>query len=215
MWAAIFTRNIGWKLVSLGAAVLLWMSVASEPELATLHSVPVEYKGVPDDLEITSDFVESVVLETRGPAGRLRDMREARSAVVLDFSSVLQPGQRTFTIEPGNVSLPRGIRLVRVIPAQLRFRFERRIAREVPVEARFTDPHEGYAVANYEVVPAKLTITGPESSIERTTSVVTDRVNIGGVISTSQFRVNCYLSEPQVRFQSPSQVTVRVVVKKK
>jgi YbbR domain-containing protein len=215
MWTAIFTRNIGWKLVSLGAAVLLWMSVASEPELATLHSVPVEYKGVPDDLEITSDFVENVVLETRGPAGRLRDMREARSAVVLDFSSVQQPGQRTFTIEAGNVNLPRGIQLVRVIPAQLRFRFERRIVREVPVEARFTDPHEGYAVASYEVTPAKLTITGPESSVERTTSVVTDRINIGGVLSTSQFRVNCFLSEPQVRFQSPSQVTVRVVVKKK
>ena len=75
MWTAIFTRNIGWKLLSLGTAVLLWISVASEPELATLHSVPVEYKGVPDDLEITSDFVENVFLEMRGPAGRLRDLR--------------------------------------------------------------------------------------------------------------------------------------------
>jgi hypothetical protein len=43
MWTAIFTRNVGWKLLSLGAAVVLWISVASEPELATLHSVPVEY----------------------------------------------------------------------------------------------------------------------------------------------------------------------------
>ena len=49
----IFTTNIGWKLLSLAAAVALWVSVASEPELATLRSVPVEYKGVPDDLEIT------------------------------------------------------------------------------------------------------------------------------------------------------------------
>jgi len=215
MWTEIFTGNIGWKLLSLGAAVVLWISVASEPELATLHSVPVEYKGMPDDLEITSDFVENVVLEMRGPAGRLRDLREARSAVVLDFSSVQQPGKRTFTIDSSNVSLPHGIQLVRVIPAQLRFRFERRIVREAPVEPRFTDPHEGYVVASYEVVPDKLTITGPESSMEHATAVVTDRINISGVLSTSQFRVNCYLSEPQVRFQSPSQVMVRVVVKKK
>ena len=210
----ILTRNIGWKLLSLAAAVLLWISVASEPELATLHSVPVEYKGVPDDLEISSDFVENVVLETRGPAGRLGDMRDARSAVVLDFSSVLQPGQRTFTIDPSNVNLPHGLQLVRVIPAQLRFRFERRIVREVPVEARFSDPHQGYAVASFDVTPARLAITGPESSVERTTAAITDRINIGGVVSASQFRVNTFLSEPQVRFQSPSQVTVRVVVKK-
>ncbi len=211
----IFTKKIGWKLLSLGAAVLLWISVASEPELATLHSVPVQYKGVPDDLEISSDFVESVVLEMRGPAGRLQDVRDARSAVVLDFSSVQQPGQRTFTIDPGNVNLPHGIQLVRVIPAQLRFRFERRTVREVPVQVRLSDPNEGYAVASYEVAPAKLAITGPESSVERTNAAMTDRINISGVVSAAQFRVNTYLSEPQVRFQSPSQVTVRVVVKKK
>jgi YbbR domain-containing protein len=210
-----FTKNIGWKLVSLAAAVVLWVSVASEPELATLHSVPVEYKGVPDDLEISSNFIESVVLELRGPAGRLRDLRDTRPAVVLDFSSVHQPGERTFSIDPGNVSLPRGIQLVRALPAQLQFRFEHRMMREVPVEPQFSAPHQGYAVVSYEVVPPKLTIMGPETSVERTNSVKTDLVDINGVISTRQFRVNSYLAERQVRFQSPSLVIVRVVVKKK
>jgi YbbR domain-containing protein len=211
----ILTRNIGWKLLSLGAAVVLWIFVASEPELATLRSIPVEYKAVPGDLEISSKFVDNVLLEMRGPSGRLRDLRDARPAVVLDFSSVHQPGDRTFTIDPGNVSLPRGIELVRAVPAQLQFSFERRLVREVPVQVRFSAPHEGYAVASHEVIPPKLTIVGPETSVERTNSVVTDPVNISGVIGAGQYRVNTYLAEPQARFQSPSQVVVRVVVKKK
>lgn len=212
-----FTRNIGWKLVSLGAAVLLWISVASEPELATLQSVPVEYKSVPSDLSISSDFVENVVLEMRGPASRLRDLRETRPAVVLDFSSVHQPGERTFTIDPGLVSLPHGIHLVRAIPAQLRFRFERRLTRDVPVAVRFSAPPAGYAVARYQVAPAKLTIIGPESAVERTPSVTTDLVDLSGVIGSHDFRVSTYLAEPKVRFESPSQshVSVTVVVKKK
>lgn len=210
----LLTHNIGWKLLSVAAAVALWVSVASEPELATLRSVPVEYKGVPDDLEISSDFVEDVVLEMRGPAGRLRDLRDARPAVVLDFSSVRQPGQRTFTIDAGDVSLPRGIQLVHAIPEQLQFRFEHRATRQVPVEVRFTPPHEGYSVASYMVDPPALTITGPESSVGKTLSVVTDRIDISGVVARHQFRVNTYLAEPRARLKSPSQVVVDVVVKK-
>ena len=210
----IFTKNIGWKLLALGAAFALWVSVASEPELATLRSVPVEYKGVPDDLEISSDYVEDVVLELRGPSSRLRDMRDARPAVVLDFSSVHQPGQRTFNIDASNVNIPRGIQLVRSVPTQLQFRFEHRATREVPVEVRFSAPHEGYSVAKYTVTPPALVITGPESSVARTASVRTDRIDISGVVGSHQFLVNTYLAESRARFQSPSQVTVDVVVKK-
>ena len=211
----ILTHNIGWKLLSLAVAVLIWILVASEPELATVQSVPVEYKGVPDDLEISSEVHENVTLETRGPSGRLRDIAGARPAVVLDFSLVHEPGERTFDLDERNVSLPRGIQLVRVIPAQLRYTFERRAVREVPVEVRVSAPHPGYVIVRDEAIPPKLTVIGPASAVGRTTHVTTDPVDISGVISNGQYQVNTYLPEQRVRFQTHSHVTVRVVVKKK
>jgi hypothetical protein len=211
----ILTHNLGWKLLSLAAAVAIWMAVASEPELATLSTVPVEYKGEPDDLEISSDVLQNVTVETRGPAGRLRDMPDSRSAVVLDLSSVRQPGMKTFDIDARNVSLPRGIALVRVIPAQLSFTFEHRLARDVPVEVRFATPHPGYAVVSAQAFPPKLRIVGPESAVRRTQLLSTDPVEISTVVSDAQYRVNTYLPEPRVRFQGSSHVTVRIVVKKK
>ncbi len=93
---------------------------------------------MPEDLEISSKVVESVTLETRGPAGRLGEMAGARPALVLDFSTVHGPGERTFNLDERNVSLPRGIQLVRVIPAQLQFMFEPRARREVPVEVHLS-----------------------------------------------------------------------------
>ena len=131
------TRNAGWKLLSLLIAVLLWMTVASEPELATFVGVPVEYKNLPSDLEISSPVVNSVYLELRGPAGELRNFSERRAAVVLDMSEA-QPGESTFTVGRSNVVLPRGLRVMRAIPAQLRFEFQRVATRKVPVEARFS-----------------------------------------------------------------------------
>jgi len=45
--------------------------VANEPELSTFTPVGVEYKNLPDDLEISSDPVSSVTLELQGPSGEL------------------------------------------------------------------------------------------------------------------------------------------------
>src|ERR1700720_3763362 len=95
---ALLFENLAWKLLALAVAVVIWALVASEPELATFATVRLEYKNLPDDLEISSDPVTSVVLELRGSSGVLRGIGESlRPAVVLDMAAV-QPGQRTFMV---------------------------------------------------------------------------------------------------------------------
>src|SRR6266699_2472467 len=126
--------NLAWKLLALAAAVVIWALVASEPELATFATVRLEYKNLPDDLEISSEPMTSVVLELRGPSGELRGIGETmRPAVVLDMASV-QPGERTFMVGDGNVKLAGGVSLVRSIPSEVRFTFEERGIRYVPVQ---------------------------------------------------------------------------------
>ena len=213
---SILTNNLGWKLLSLLIAGLIWVSVASEPELSTFLSVPVEYKNMPDDLEISSDIVESVYLELRGPSGQLRELTDARAAVVMDFSDTHRPGERTFTIGQGNVTLPRGIQLVHSIPAQLHFRFERRVVHQIPVRVRFSNgPPKGYYVAESVAQPNALSVAGPESSMAKTQWVPTDPIDLSAIVGAAQFRVNTFLPDPYEHFQSPSQVTVNVSVKKK
>ena len=68
---ALVTHNFGLKVRSLFAAFGLWYNLASEPELATIVSVPVDYKNFPKDLVISSDTVDTVSMEARGPASRL------------------------------------------------------------------------------------------------------------------------------------------------
>jgi YbbR domain-containing protein len=210
-------KDFGWKVLSLAIAVLLWAVVASEPELSTFVSVPVEYKSLPEGMEISSDVVESVYLELHGPSGRLRggNGEERRYAVVLDMSSV-RAGERTFTIGEDDVRLPRGIRLVRAIPSQLRFDFERRQYRSVPVEVRFAkQPQPGYEVAFCEVTPSTLQIVGPESRVNRTRHVATDPIDVSNAVGTAEFRVNAFVDDPHIRFTHPPQVKVKVHIKRK
>jgi len=50
-------HNLGWKLLALAIAVVLWALVASEPELSEFATVRLEYRNLPEDLEIGSDPV--------------------------------------------------------------------------------------------------------------------------------------------------------------
>ena len=78
------TRNLIWKLFALVAAFGVWLNVASEPELATIVKVPVEYNNFPRDLEISSDIVNSIDVEARGPAGQLRSLNDSHIAAVVE-----------------------------------------------------------------------------------------------------------------------------------
>jgi YbbR domain-containing protein len=205
--------NIFWKLLALLIAALLWALVAGEPELSSFFNTRVQFQNLPEDLEISSEPATSVLLELRGPSAELAD-GAARPAVVLDMSGV-QPGERTFVIGPGTVKLARGVRLVRAIPSELHFSFERRASRSVTVMPRFTGEGEnGYTVASWEVQPNELMIVGPASRVALLSSVDTDPVDVTGVVGAAEFHVNAFMEDPYIRFQTSPRVKVSVTMKK-
>src|SRR5437868_13450867 len=133
----LLTRNAGWKVFSLLVSLLLWFTYARDPEIGAFVSVPVEYRGMPDELEISSDLVGSVSIDLRGPSEKIANFSAAKSAVVLDFSGIHKPGEQTFQIDERNISVPCGMRLERAGPAQLRLQFEQRTQLAVPAQVRF------------------------------------------------------------------------------
>jgi YbbR domain-containing protein len=209
--------NAGWKLLSLAVAVILWNVVAAEPELSMFTSVRLEYRNLPDDVEISSDPVKPISLELRGPSGSLRSLAAATAGpeVVLDMSAV-QPGDRTFPIADANVKLASDVRLVRAIPSEVRFTFERRRSRWVPVTPRFTGQGQnGYELEKWVVEPASIEVQGPASRLARLASVSTDAVDVSGVVGSSEFRVNAFLGDPYLRFVSGARVAVTVAMRKR
>jgi YbbR domain-containing protein len=215
-FAAGITENARWKLLSLAIAMVIWGLVASEPELSTFTTVRLEYKNLPEDLEISSEPVSTVVLELRGPSGELHGVGESvRPSVVLDMSNA-RAGDRTYTIGNGNVKVARGVRMVRAIPSEVRFYFEPRRTRTVPVEVRFTGQGQnGYEVAHTQVEPREAQIVGPRSHVARINSVATDQVDVSNVVGTSEFHVNMLVDDAYVRLNGSSEATVRVTMKKK
>lgn len=208
-------ENFGWKLLSLTLAVLLWFAILGEPRLSTFISAPLEFRNTPEDLEISSELPASVRLEVHGPATQVGQPSPSTIAVVLNLAKVYRPGEYTFTVDESNVSVPPGVRLSRAVPSQIRLRFEQRLNRDVPVQARFAGPPpEGYRVGRIEIQPEHLSVVGPEGRINHIAYVETDPIDLEGVVGEREFHVPVFVGDPMVRFESSSLVTIKVFMER-
>jgi YbbR domain-containing protein len=210
----LLTHNLGWKLLSLVIAVAVWIVVAREPELATSLSVPVEFKNIPDDLDIGSNVPDRVHLEVRGPSGRLSRDNLANVALILDLSDA-RAGERTYNIHSYDFNLPSGLTFYRAIPSQITLRFDRVASKSVKIFPRYSNPPpEGYRIRAYVLEPETIRVRGPEERLKGIDRVLTDPVDLSGVVSAAEFHTHVNLGDSQVRLDAPAVITLKVTLEK-
>jgi hypothetical protein len=212
----LLTENPGWKLLALGISAFLWYAFVGETELAASLPAAVQFRNVPQDLEVSSEMFDRVFLRLKGPATRLNAGSLRDVTVVLDLAQVHGPGERTYTLSEDNLRLPVGVQVSRIVPSQLRLRFDKRVTRDVPVEIRFAGPAPmGYRITGQQASPDRIRVTGPENRVESLQSVHTDAIDLSSTVSNTEFRVPGFIPDPQVRFDGDAPIiTVRVFMAK-
>jgi hypothetical protein len=124
VWRAL-THNLGWRLLSVLLALLLWVAVEGEPELVTVQAVPVFYRNVEPNLALVANAPNAIRLELRGASDVLSRENLANVAVLLDLSGQTQPGEKTFSISRPSVALPAGVSFVRSDPPEIKLHLDR------------------------------------------------------------------------------------------
>lgn len=205
--------NIHWKLLSLGLALLLWYGLVGQTEMGSSINVPILYKNLPRDLEISSDLPERIYLKVRGASARMTVSSLAQIAVVLDLSGVNEAGDRTFVLDHKTMELPYGIDLLRSVPSQIRLRFEKSVTQDIPVQARFSSaPPPGYRVASQQLIPDRVMISGPESRVRQTEFAETDPIDLSRTYGSAEFRTTAGVDDPHIRLEGKHAVTVRIQI---
>lgn len=208
-------KNLGWKLGSLLLAFLLWLAFSSAPLVVTTHTAPIVYRNVANGWMVSGNSPETVHLELRGPAGRLTVSSLAETVVRFDLANAGSTEDRTFTISESNLNLPPGVAFLRAVPSQLRLQLARLAQKEVPVEVRFSGAlPAGYQLAGQSVSPQQLGIAGSETRVMSVTQVQTDPIDLHGLTQSGDYRVDTFVDDPQVHFESPPQVTVHLTIER-
>lgn len=205
-------HNFGWKLASLVLAVLLWVAVVGEPELVAIQAVPVLFSNLPTGLLVLSGTPDEVRAELRGPSGSLTRANLENVFASLDLSGA-GPGEQTFTLSSKEFNLPQGVAFLRAVPSQLRLRFDRTMTQDVPITIRLRGtPPAGYRISGEQIMPDRLSISGPETRVKGIAGAETDLIDVSGMTGTTETKVNAFVADPQVQLESSPVVTVRLTI---
>ena len=209
------THNWSWKLASLAVAVALWFLVVGEPELVTVEAVPLVYGNLASNMVLLSDPPDSVRLELRGPSREIATGNLSQLKVLLDFSSVDQPGDRMFVIQESQLDLPAGVAFQRAVPPQLNLTFDRLEARELPVIVDVKgSPVAGLRALAPVAIPPTVRITGPASVVDRIAAIPTEPIDVTGRSESFQVVLQPLLAEPGLRIDPPIPLSARVTIEK-
>jgi YbbR domain-containing protein len=208
------THNWFLKLLSLGLATTLWVAVASETSSEIGIEVPLEYRNVPAQVEITGDAANTVEVRLRGAANVVKDITPKQVSTTVDLSN-MTPGERTIMLTAQNVQAPFGTEVIRINPSQVRINLEQTISKMVSVVPTMQgQPADGFELGKVMVSPDKVRLQGPESRIASVDSLSTAPINVSGKRASFQQSVGVELPDPQLRIPDPSKVDVRIEIRK-
>src|SRR5262249_39699550 len=114
-------NNWSLKLLALALSYLLWTTYTAEPASEVGYLVPLEFRNVPADLEISGDLPTLVHVRVRGRSGLLRRIVPADLSVAVDLSGQA-PGESSIYLTSAQVSAPFGATVVSITPSELQLR---------------------------------------------------------------------------------------------
>src|SRR5437764_1385861 len=214
----LFFGNLGLKLTALFVALLVWLAVSSAPQIEVAFNVPVEFRNVSDELEVTSENIPQAEVRLRGPSRVIREMKISDLHVSLNLANfpIDASGERTFNLSPEQVRVPTGVEVLQVVPSSLRLSFDKRAQRQVAIRARVTGSlAPGYKIASVTVDPSAIGIIGPRQHLTAVDAAMTDPIDATGVIGSHTFLASAHVQDPLVRFSQPAAVRVTVTTERK
>lgn len=205
-------RNLGLKALAVGLATLLWLTVLGEPVVERGLRVPLEFRNIPDALEIMGDPPASVDVRVRGTSGLLSRLQPGDVVVVLDLGSA-RPGSRLFHLRTDQVQAPYGVEVAQVVPATVALEIERSGEVTVPVRPAIEGtPAPGFAVGAVTAVPSAVTVVGPVSRLRALNEATTETVSVEGANSTVKDVVTTGVMDSALRLKEPQSVSVEVAI---
>ena len=199
------------KILAFVMALLLWAAINLERQGMESVEARVRYSNVPAGMEVNPDLAGEFTAVVRGPRRRLEELMRDGLALEVDCSEMAAGEERTVSVSGETLGLPGGVDFVKAVPSQVRVALEPTVTRDVEIVPRFTGDREpGYRLEEYWVEPERLKVVGPEARVALVDAVVTDPIDLSGLVGTHSFQTTAYLSDPYVRFDGEPQVVVDV-----
>jgi YbbR domain-containing protein len=205
-------RYLGLKILAIALASLLWLTVAGEHIVERSLRVPLEFRNIPEALEIVGNTPDTVDVRLRGSSAVLSRVQAGEIVAVLDMATA-RAGSRLFHIRTDEVRAPFGVEVSQVVPSTLALELEKSARRTVPVVPAIEgDPAPGFVVGRFSAEPATVEIVGPDSHVRQVAEATTEPVSVKDARSRVRDGVTIGVVDSAVRLAQAQNANVTVEI---
>jgi YbbR domain-containing protein len=212
---------IALAVISLLAAVAIWVAVTNEENPTTDRefpvTIPVEPVGVPEGLAVLSMTPDAVVVTVRATDETFEELTAANFRATVNMTGI-RDNQSTRNIVVEVVGVEDEVDIVETSSRTTRVVLETEASKTVPVQVnRLGSLAQGFTIASTETSPEQVLVIGPASSVGLVESADAD-VNLTGVRSSIELQYDLTprdsggAIQPRVRVQ-PRSAEVRMTVR--
>ena len=204
------SRNWLMKLLSLIIGASLWYFVVGEDRVDLIVSMPLEIRNLPTNLVIANQYKKDIEVAISGPRRLIQEMRQQNTSLPIDLGKA-EPGAMVIQNEAKSIPLPQGISVQRVQPATLTFLIDRLIQKDFPIKPVITGKiADGFTLEKITLKPPQISVTGPQSTLEKEQELRTSSINIEGITHSSTLQVHLDLNESLVKLIGETVIDVEV-----
>lgn len=161
----LLQKNLTYKLVALFLAVVLWMN-ASDKEAEfrqQVVEVPLEVRNLSSSF-VASDLPEKVKVQVEGEWSVIKVVNDSQFSAFVRLDSY-GAGEHEVPVE---VTVPAGVRLVKITPSVVKVRLTEMSSLQVPVVADIQgEAAEGFTMLKPVIEPAEVIISGPYNVLKK------------------------------------------------
>lgn len=202
--------HVGFLILAVGIAFVLWTVAHGTSPVEVAFDVPIEVRGLDDELVVVGQSVDAVNIRVAGSRAALNNVAPGRFSYSVDLAGS-KDGETDHEVNLARIDLPLGARAVSHSPSRLQFRLESRGRKSVSVRVEIEgEPAPGFRVKSVSVEPKRVWLTGARSQVLRQNAVPTQSMDISGWAETREQEVSLFLGGTNVWLEED--IPVKVVI---
>jgi YbbR domain-containing protein len=211
MMVGMFWENRLFKAVALLLMLLSYTWVRGDREVTEAFYARVRL-GVPDEYVLMSPPLERVKVSVRGKWSML-DRFEDNELEPIRLVLSPQDDKHYVEIAPDLISLPPGLRIVRLEPSRYRVDLDREVRERVTIQPMIVgEPPRSYELGEIEVEPEQIEIRGPRELLEDRRWVRTERIDVSDSSTDIDRQVRLDVGDPRIKYDFDKTIRVHIEI---
>ena len=206
--------NMGFKLLSIAIAVSLWFFITYRGQSETAVESQLEFKNMPQGLEILKQNIKKVTVNIRGHESVLGSLKPADVRVMVDLSNG-KKGEASFYFDTNDVKIPANVKILRTEPTFVRVTLDESVSRDIEIKPYVVGlPAKGYEVYKMTVNPPVVMVEGAKTEMARLSILRTEPLDITGLDTNISQNIRVDTNGRNVRIKTP-EVMTKVIIRRK